>query len=557
MAIDLNPSNWSLENSVALGREGTGLATIIKQPTLKELATSPYAALAAKKAAASKADEFKIIDVNPTNPIPEDQSAVDNQLKEFTTLQADFKNKGWTAASHPKEYAEILQKKQKVENTALYSNEYGKKEADLIKKIQTDPYRYPPNAIEIIMSNRSLPLFDDKGERIPTQRDEIGNITSKGTRELDPANLFPKIDNINVTKEIKTHAYDSFYRNSFANWNGLGGGSSKSEFIFDEKEANRAYDDAVAYDGNKGYMVKMKKRASDEAASDYDKQQRQANSGLRWADLTETEKDDLVETKRRDIYIQTLKDLAKDDIANVNKANRIYRNKSKEGDKAGTQGFTDYFFNRFNDGTWTMTTQVNIPPVATKTGADAANPLNVLNDANGKTMPYKVQFTGKVRKKEGGIWEMEYMALEPGTDLQGKPVKTSQTYWTPYKPNRDLLKKFGYKDIDEVTPPKEREAGYENSRNNLNTGSTILTPDDWNKNHPQATQAEKDEYKTWYGKNAEQRKKGWKNTSNAAKETAERKKKAEENIEDQVASLNNQEKKVGTYNPLTGQIDFA
>lgn len=560
MAIEFNPSDWDFTSGVGQRSPLSGLATVIKQPTIKEITTSPLAALAAKKVAAAKGDEFKIIDVNPTNPIPEDQSAVDNQLKEFTTIQADFKNKGWTPASHPKEYAEILQKKQKVENTALYSNEYGKKEADLIKKIQTDPYRYPPNAIDIIMSNRALPLFDDKGERTPTVRDEVGAITQKGSRELDPANLFPKIDNINVTKEVKTRAYDSFYRNSFANWNGSGGGSSKSEFIFDDKEANRAYQDAVSYDGNKGYMVKMKKRASDEAASDYDKQQRQANSGLRWADLTDTEKDDLVETKRKDIYIQTLRDLAKDDIANVNKANKIYRGRkggSGDGEKVGARGFTDYMFNRKNDGTWTMSTIVNIPPVATESGADSPNPLNVLNDANNKTMPYKVEFTGKVRKKEGGIWEMEYMALESGTDLQGKPIKASTTYWTPYQPNRALLKKFGYKDIDEVETPTERAAGYKNFRDSLNTGSTIPTPDDWNKNHPSATQADKNEYKTWYDKNTEQRKKGWNNTSNETKETAERKKKAEENIQDQVASLNNQEKKVGTYNPLTGQIDFA
>jgi hypothetical protein len=560
MAIELNPSNWNLENSVALGREGTGLATIIKQPTLKELTTSPYEALAKKKAAA-KTDEFKMIDVNPTNPIPEDQSLVDKELNDFAILQADFRNKGYTAASHPTEYAAIQQKKQKVENTALYSNEYGKKEADYIKKIQADPYRYPPNAIDIIMENRKLPLFNDKGERVATLRDEEGKIYERGTRELDPANLFPKIDNINIAKEIKERGFKSFYRKSYASWNGSGGGSSKSEFIFDDAEAGRSYEAAVADDGNQGYMVKLKKRAADNAASEYDKQQRQANTGLTWSDLTDTEKDDLVETKRKDIYIQTLRDLAKDDIANVNKANKIYRGKKSgggDGEKVGARGFTDYFFNRKNDGTWTMKTVVNIPPVATESGADSPNPLNVLFDENSKTMPYKVEFTGKVKKDEGGIWMMEYMALEDGPDLKtGKQVKKSKTYWTPYEPNRKLLKKFGYKDIDEVENPAERAAGYKQSRDNLNTGSTVPTPDDWNKNHPSATQAEKDEYKNWYGKNVEQRKKGWNNTSDETKETAERKRKAEEAINDQVASLNNQEKKVGTYNPLTGQIDFA
>jgi hypothetical protein len=560
MAIEFNPSNWDLTSGVGQRSPLSGLATVIKQPTTKEITTSPLAALAAKKAAAAKTDEFKMIDVNPTNPIPEDQSVVDKELNDFAIMQADFKNKGYTAASHPTEYAAIQQKKQKVENTALYSNEYGKKEADFIKKIQTDPYRYPPNAIDIIMENRALPLFNDKGERVATLRDEEGKIYERGTRELDPANLFPKIDNINVAKEVKLRGYDAFYRKSYASWNGSGGGSSKSEFIFDDKEAERSYEQAVAYDGNKGYMVKMKKRAFDNAESEYDKQQRQANTGLTWADLTETEKDDLVETKRKDIYIQTLRDLAKDDIANVNKANRIYRSRKSgggDGQKVGARGFTDYLFNRKNDGTWTMSTIVNIPPVATESGADSPNPLNVLNDANSKTMPYKVEFTGKVKKIEGGIWMMEYMALEKGTDLQGKEIKQSQTYWTPYEPNRALLKKFGYKDIDEVEPPAERAEGYKQSRDNLNTGSTVPTPDDWNKNHPSATQSEKDEYKKWYDKNVEQRKKGWKNTSNETKETAERKRKAEEAITDQVASLTNQEKKIGTYNPSTGQIDFA
>jgi hypothetical protein len=560
MAIELNPGNWDLESAVGQRSPLSGFATVIKQPTTKEISTSPLASLATKKAAA-KTDEFKIIDVNPTNEIIEDKPVVESEINNFYKLQADFKNKGYTAATHPKEYAEIQNQKQKVENYAMYSHEYGQKEADFIKKIQADPYRYPPNAIDIIRENRALPLFDDKGERVVTLRDEEGKITQRGTRELDPANLFPKIDNINVAKEVKLRGYDAFYRKSYASWNGSGGGSSKSEFIFDEKEAERSYEQARDYDGNQGYMVKMKKRAADNAESEYDKQQRQANTGLRWEDLSDTEKDDLVEAKRKDIYIQTLRDLAKDDIANVNKANKIYRSRKSgggSGEKVGARGFTEYFFNRKNDGTWTMKTVVNIPPVATESGADSPNPLNVLNDEDGKTMPYKVEFTGKVKKDEGGVWMMEYMALEDGTDLKtGKKITKSKNYWTPYKPNRALLKKFGYKDIDEVDPPSERAAGYKETRDNLNTGSTVPTPDNWNTNHPDATQAEKNEYKTWYDKNVEQRKKGWNNTSNETKETAERKKKAEEAINDQVASLNNQEKKVGVYNALTGQIDFA
>jgi hypothetical protein len=559
MAIEFNPSNWDLTSGVGQRSPLSGLATVIKQPTTKEITTSPLAALAAKKASAAKTDEYKIIDVNPTNPIPEDQSVVDNELNDFYTTQSDFKNKGYTAASHPTEYAAIQQKRQKVENTALYSNEYGKKEADYIKKIQADPYRYPPNAIDIIMENRALPLFDDKGERIATLRDEEGKITQRGTRELDPANLFPKIDNINVTKEIKERSYDSFYGTSKANWNGMGGGKSTKEFVFDEAEAGRSYDAAVADDGNKGYMVKIKKRAADTAKSEYDKQQRQSNTGLRWEDLTDTEKDDLVETKRKDIYIQTLRDLAKDDIAEVNKANRIYKSKDGDGKKdvVAERGFTKYKHTREPDGTFRVVTEVNIPAVATKTGADTANPLNTLNDANGNTMPYKVEFTGKVKRTEGGVWMVEYMALEDGYDLQGKKVKKSDTYFTPYAPNRDLMKKFGYQDIDEVTPPTERASGYEEAKGKLNSGASIYTPADWNKNHPSATAKDKKDYEDWYKLNQAKRKAGYKNVSNAAAETAERKRKAEEAINDQVASLSNQEQKVGTYNPSTGQIDFA
>lgn len=557
MAIEWNPGEWNLESSVAQGREGTGFAQILKQPTLKELSTSPYEALA-KKAAAAKKTEFKPIDVNPTNPIVEDQENVNNQIKDFYKMQSEFYNKGYTPATHPDEYAAIQQQKQRVENTAMYSNEYGKREADLIKKINENPYDYPPDAAERLFNNRNIALFDANGNRVQNTYNDDGEIETQGTRELNPENLLPKIDKINVAKEVKIRGYDSYYRKALANWNGEGGGKSTTEFVFDEAEAGRSYDNAKEYDLNKGYMVKITKRAAKDAQSEYDNQQAKANSSLRWNDLSTGEKDNLVDIKRKGIYVQTLRDLAKDDISEVNKANRVYHGRSKTSDDSVIKsGYKSYGFTKEPDGTYRMITTVSIPPVATKTGADAANPLNTLNDGSGNTMPYKVEFTGKVRRTEGGEWMVEYMALEDGYNLAGNLVKKSKIYYTPYSQNRKLLKKFGYQDIDEVAPPDERAAGYEDAKTQFNQGIGFPTPDQWNASHTAAKDSDKKKYKEWYEKNVAKRKAGYKNTSDAKLYTAERKKKAEESINDQVASLNNQEKKVGTYNPSTGQIDFA
>ena len=559
MAIEWNPGEWNLENSVALGREGTGLAQIIKQPTLKELATSPYEALA-KKAAAAKKTEFKPIDVNPTNPIPEDQEAVNNQIKDFNKMQSEFLNRGYTIADHPDEYSAIQQQKQRIENTAMYSHEYGQKEADLIRKINENPYDYPPDAAQRLLSNRNMPLFDANGNRVQTQYDEDGNIATQVTRELNPENLFQKIDKINVVQDIKKFGYPSYHSEALAKWNGEGGGKSTKEFKFDEDQANRSYENAKANDITKGYMVKLTKRSAKEAQSDYDNANAKLGISLRWNDLSTDEKDNLVDIKRKGIYVQTLRDLAKDDIAQVNKDNRVYHGRksgSSNGEKVADRGYTNYQFKPQNDGTFKVVTRVNLPPVATETTADNPNPLSNLNDDKGNTINARVEFTGVIQKTEGGIWMVEYRALTDGEDSNGNKIKTHQLYYTPYYTNKDLLHKAGYKTIDEVTPPSEREAGYKDFRDKLNTGEKISTPDEWNKMHPSATAKDQTEYKTWYDKNVAKRKAGYKNTSDPKKETAHVKKKAEESIDDQVASLNNQEKKVGTYNPSTGQIDFT
>jgi hypothetical protein len=91
-----------------------------------------------------------------------------------------------------------------------------------------------------------------------------------------------------------------------------------------------------------------------------------------------------------------------------------------------------------------------------------------------------------------------------------------------------------------------------------NRSTLVKTPEQYNIDHKtDKTSEEKAAYKTWYDNFQKKKTAGWKNTSDAKKETAHTKVKAEEAINNQVASLNNQENKVGTYDPLTGQITFA
>jgi hypothetical protein len=122
---------------------------------------------------------------------------------------------------------------------------------------------------------------------------------------------------------------------------------------------------------------------------------------------------------------------------------------------------------------------------------------------------------------------LEVEALDDFTNpITKKTTKTHDKFEIPYETNKVVLKKYGYKLIDEIISPEQRQKEYESK--------IPMSPTDYNNKittDPKKRARYKELYDKWKAS-------GWKNTSTAMVNPT-------------------QPKKVGTYNPSTGEIDFA
>lgn len=504
---------WDLENSVALGREGTGLATVIKQPTLKELTTSPYAALAAKKAAAvAKPDMTLYKDL--TNPIaltgiyevdkPEFVERTNAFVEKSAKLYANRANGNIKEADAQIEYTNLA----KERNQILSDIDRSKQDNVVYPKYQTElankPHLYNPESKNYIEIEMALPLSQRK------------------------ANLsISKGDYFDYNKYVRDGMGKNWETWSTGSFSGRGGGSSKGGNTFDEGKARQSWQAFADAQSEDPKLANFIGNAADKMEKDFNKDAKlQKLYGVSdWFDLTDDQRLDLTNKKAEQMAVNISKETFVKNSKSLSRGDR-----DKDGSGGGTanagKGFYEVKTSWNTDGTFNKTQIVNLNTVAGKTSVDTKNPENYFVDEGGKTISNPIHPTGRVIKKQNGIWMVEVEALEKFTDpITKKTTALHEKFEIPYEQNKKVLQKYGYQSIDEIKSPEERKKQY--------NASEPAPPSEFNKTttDPKKRDAYKAKYEKWKAS-------GWKNTSIA---------------------MNNQtqEKKVGTYNPLTGQIDFA
>lgn len=520
---------WNLENSVALGREGTGFATILKQPSLKELTTSPYEALARKKAAA-KPDMTLYKDL--TND-PNLNGVYENDKPEFGKRLVDWKEKAGSlyagrangTIDEPtalKQYNDLQKEKIQLLSDIDDSKQDNVKINSLDQQIQAKEYEYTPEKLDEFQAYKQLPF---------SQRTQHNYVLSQGDK-FDWNAWIGK--NMGTPWGVATKGYRG----------GQGEGYREGESYFDEAQARKNFDSFATAQKDDAKMQRWYHKAADVAQEDFEKNtnlQKQYGGITKWDDLSNDSKVELTDKKAEDMAVNIAREKFKKSKTELQYA---AREKSGTGGGGGIPLAGDATYEVVtslnNDGTFNKTQVVNLNTVSSKTGADSMNPQNYFNDAKGQTMPGPVHPTGKIIKKQDGIWMLEVEALDKFTDpITKKTINIHDKFEIPYEQNKTILKKYGYKLIDEIKSPEERKKMYDASipRSPLEYNKITIDP------------IERANYKKKYEK---WKASGWKNKS-----TAQTKVKAEDAINNQVASLTNQENKVGTYNPLTGQITFA
>ena len=517
---------WDLENSVALGREGTGLATIIKQPSLKELTTSPYAAAAKKAASTAKPDTSQYNDLNGDiasgaiyeRDIDDIAKSVNDFQEKRAALLYKVANQKISQEDAHKEHVAL----QKEKNTILSNINISKQDNISYNKdyntLSTSPHKYEDTDIELFKTETQKPISD-------RQRNY----------HLPQGNTF---NYAKYMEDLMGSQWETWSKGSFT---GKGGGSSKTRREFDEAKARTGWQDIAAANANTVTYHKILANAADVMQKEYNKDAnlQKQYAVIDWFDLSDDVRAELSEKKAEDIAVG----LSKNKFTKMSK-DLSRGDREKDGGGGGTanagKGFYEVKTSWNTDGTFNKTQIINLNVVAGKTSVDTTNPANYFVAENGSTISNPIHPTGRVIKKQEGIWMVEVEALEKFTDpITKKTINVHDKFEIPYEQNKKVLQKYGYQSIDEIKSPEERKNQYDISE--------PAAPSEFNKTttDPKKRDAHKANYDKWKAS-------GWKNTSIALN-----KMKAEDAVNDQVANLSNQEKKVGTYNPLTGQIDFA
>ena len=520
MAIELNPSDWNLENSVALGREGTGLATIIKQPTLKELATSPYEALARKKAATvAKPDMSLYKDL--TNPIaltgiyevdkPEFVERVNGFVEKSAKLYADRSNGNIKEEDAQKLYTELAKERNQILSDIDRSKQdnlvYPKYQLELANK----SHLYNPESKNYLETEMALPLSQRK-----------------------PNLSIAKGDYFDYNKYVRDGMGKNWETWSRGSFSGRGGGSSKGATEFDENKARASWQAFAVAQSNDPKLANFIGNAADKMEKEFNKDAKlQKLYGVSdWFDLHEDLRAELSEKKAEQMAVNISKELF---VKNSKSLSRGDRPKDGNGNNnaPGTSKYNIYFQERNADGTYKLQEVFRMGnPKDTKAATEGMLSKNFLYKSDGTPIPVPLQLTGNIIKNEGGDWMIEYQAMETLDSDEGKYTQ-GKTYYTPYsQKNKDNLKHYGYDLLDEIAPPDVRKQQYENY-------GEPESPESFNTKHH--NQASRDEYKAWYDKFKQKKAAGW----------------SHKNVGWEALVKPTQPKKVGTYNPLTGQIDFA
>ena len=514
---------WNLENSVALGREGTGLATVLKQPTLRELTTSPYAAAAKKAASIVKPDMTLYKDL--TNPIaltgiyevdkPEFVERTNAFVEKSAKLYADRANGNIKEADAQIQYTELAKEK----NQILSDIDRSKQDNLVYPKYQIEfankPHLYNPESKSYLEKEMALPL-------------------SQRTPNLSIA----KGDYFDYNKYVRDGMGKNWQTWSTGSFSGRGGGSSKGGNTFDEGKARESWIAFSEAQSNDPRLANFLGNAADRMERDFNKDTKlQKQLGVTdWFDLPEDTRIELTNKKAEDMAVAISKELF---VKNSKSLSRGDREKDGDGDGgAGTPGTSQYkiYIDKANpDGTYTLQEMFKMGnPKDTKSAQAGMLSKNFLFKKDGKPIPIALQLTGNIIKNEGGDWMIEYQAMETKEADDGTKYTSGQIYYTPYNiKNKDSLKQYGYDLLDEIAPESRRKQEYENF-------GEPVTPEEYNKKHHNAT--ERTNYQKWYDKFKAKKAAGWSHKSNVPWEALVKP---------------TQEKKVGTYNPLTGQIDFA
>jgi hypothetical protein len=507
MALD-----WNLENSVALGREGTGLATIIKQPTLKELTTSPYEALARKKAATvAKPDMSLYKDL--TNPIPltgiyevdkpEFVERVNGFVEKSAKLYADRSNGNIKEEDAQKLYTELAKERNQILSDIDRSKQdnlvYPKYQLELANK----SHLYNPESKNYLETEMALPLSQRK-----------------------PNLSIAKGDYFDYNKYVRDGMGKNWETWSRGSFSGRGGGSSKGATEFDENKARASWQAFADAQTNDPKLANFMGNAADKMEKEFDKDsklQKQYNA-TSWFDLTDDQRLELTDKKAEQMAVNISKELFVKNSKSLSRGDRPRDNDG--GGSTGSTGDYEVKVALSPDGTYKKIQYIHLNTVAGDTSKDAQNPQNYFRDKTGKTLPKPAHPTGMIRKDEGGIWMIQLEALDTFTDpISKRTINAHDTFEVPYSQNEIILKKYGYKTIDQIKSPKDRKDMYDKME--------PVDPDTFNQNTTDPTERAnyKKNYEKWKAS-------GWKNTSTAMVNPT-------------------QPKKVGTYNPLTGQIDFA